>query len=686
MRHSSMAWLMVVGGLCLSWLTLAQVNSVNTANLASLNLVVNPSFEANFESWVGVATRSDEDARDGVFSAEVQQLSQSLTLPVGAYEVRAWGLVRGAAKGELRFAGVRLQWTQTGFREQMARVNISQDSQLLEVFGENGFLLDFVQVYRVSALEALHGGGTMTDNNLGSVARTTAAYRRGRGLPSGSAELANPTTRDARQWMFAANSIWNTPIGSNAVFVPSGLLPEKHFAFDQDLFFESLAAAPWRNLHPPGNWGQGRCTGASNSNLFGQIQLADDVLIADATQTPYQTPNNASGILQTDGHTLVQLEPMTRCEKGSSTVFGYRATDQDMYGNGLWGGHFGSGLSSLGGTIRHGELLGEHPIRHVLKLKVWGAKYLTFDRTASSHPLNGPGFRFPAIRADFGAGNANQFNAYGVLEPSKSNPIKSMVMGSLLAIPPSQTLESLGIDPKLRLFPVIQKIFVALQNYGAYIDDNTGWEAHYLGAEYGVQEELIAIYGQGLEDNPEVLTAMNKLITALQVVDNNTPFNLGGGGATRVPRAPAFYPAAPELKQKSLNRSFWKFDAFNTRNGSSTRFITDGKADTAWRSGRGQGAFQDIIIDLGKTESFHKIKLISGEFNSKTYHSWGRDLLIETSSDRKNWRVVAGSAGAPILELRFKPVLARFVRITQTNRNDPGVEWAISDLQLLESP
>ena len=683
MVYSRTAWVLVSLAL-LSWLALAQVNSLNTATLAAQNLVLNPSFEAALEPWVGTATRSTVNARDGALAVLNPNLSQTLKLEAGDYEIRAWGEVVGAARGRLQIGTAKLMWDRAGFREGVTRVRLPDGPVRLEVRGENGFLLDFVQLYRVAALEAVSTSptGGSVSNSKGSVQQTTDAYRIGAGVPSTS--LGTPTSREATQWMFSADSIWNTPIGANAVYVPSGLQAEKVFAFDQDLFFTALTTAPWRSLHAPGNWGKGRCGGANQNNFYGKLQLEDTVLVADATETPFQTPNNASAILQPDGRTLVQLEPMTRCERGSDKLFGYRATDQDIYGDGLWGGHFGSGLSSLGGTLRQGELIGEGNIRHALKIKVWAAKYLTFTRTDVTHPINGAGFRWPAIRSDAGAGTAGSFNAYGTQEPARSKPIKGMVMGALLAIAPNITLESLGFDKTQKLFPVIQKLFNALQNYGAYIDDNTGWAANYFGAEYGVQEELQKVYGQGLEDNPAILGEVNKLFTALSLVDNNAPNNIGGGGTRRAPSAPPFSQAAPI--EASLPRESWKIDAFHTLDGSRTSFMTDGKADTAWRSGRGQGAFQDIVIDLGKPQSFNAVRVISGSIGTTTYHSWSRDTLFEVSNDRQVWTVVAGSAGAPTLELRFEPTSARYLRLTQTNRDAAEREWAIQDLQLLVKP
>lgn len=48
--------------------------------------------------------------------------------------------------------------------------------------------------------------------------------------------------------------------------------------------------------------------------------------------------------------------------KTGSHIVGYLwTTDEDLYEEGIGGTHWGSGLSSLGGSIRSGELLVTHP-------------------------------------------------------------------------------------------------------------------------------------------------------------------------------------------------------------------------------------------------------------------------------------------------------------------------------------
>ena len=662
---------------------------VTTGNLSEANLVRNSSFERGLESWDGSGTLNLDSARDGLNSLRLnadEQRSQVLKLEVGqVYELRAWGKVTSGKASVAVLMGntpVSLTFDGANWQEKKLEFTASESTARLELHGTTGgdFLVDFVQLYSKARLEAMSKQVQQTLEVVsvkGSVALTTAAYRKGTGKPSVTVSLEQPKSRNPRLWPFAKDSIWNSPIGSGAVYIPARLEPAETFSFDQDLVLEAGTNAVWREVYLPGNWGRGRCLGAGGQTLRGQVLLPDGLTVADATDEPNETPNNAAAILAPDGRTLVQFEPMTRCE-GNGPIFGYRATDQDLYGAGLWGGHFGSGLSSIGGTIRQGELLGDGPIRHALKLKLWAKKYFRFDRTSTT-----PGFRWPAIRADASAGDPNAPSAYGKLEPAKSNPVKGLVMGSLLAIPPTLTLESLQIDPKLKLYPVIRKLFVALQNYGGYVDDDTNWDAHYLGVEYGVNEELQAVFGEGLEaGGKDTLEAINKLFVALSLVNNNSPVSIGGGGMPLAPLAPDFDKTAPTSKLRALERKGWTLDAFASAEKHPVGRMIDGRAGTFWRSGRPQGSFQDVRINLGKAFTLRQMRMISGAFGQESYHRWAKDFVLETSMDGKNWTVVAGAGGAPSMVLSFKPIQAQHLRITEMNP-DAG-DWAISDLQFYE--
>lgn len=329
--------------------------------------------------------------------------------------------------------------------------------------------------------------------------------------------------RDKHQQPFACDSIWNTPIGANAKYVPANIQPAGYTSGDEDYYIvttESDPLVPWYN---PESWMPGRCS-TIGKGRNGYLHVPQDLIVPDAIET--NTPNNAAAFLQPDGKTLIQMSPLARCETGG-TVFGYVTPSyphhhENIYGQGITGGHAGSGLSSIGGTIRLGELISDQPIRHALKIEVFANKYLY------NQP---PGYRWPAVRADVYA--YNNYYADGKMQYGGSNP--SLVMGSLLAIPPQITEASL----KLQTIPG-RKLFFTLQNYGGYIADDTLWDANAIAIEQGINEEFASHYHYSFDsDAGSFHDDINKLFQALQIVDNNIPESIGGGGKPRQPLAPA---------------------------------------------------------------------------------------------------------------------------------------------------
>src|SRR3989442_5508548 len=92
-----------------------------------------------------------------------------------------------------------------------------------------------------------------------------------------------------------------------------------------------------------------------------------------------------------DGRTLTQGQPLARCTAGGPATMWWSVTN-DLYGTGIDGGHGGSGLSSLGGTIRLGELVPGGVIRHVMKMNLYGLNNYYYGTTQ--------GYRWPASQAD----------------------------------------------------------------------------------------------------------------------------------------------------------------------------------------------------------------------------------------------------------------------------------------------
>ena len=338
---------------------------------------------------------------------------------------------------------------------------------------------------------------------------------------------AGQPKRDPWLWPFAQNSIWNMPIGSNAVYVNANIGLAGFVGVDDEYMYIVPEGSPERNIYGPHTWND-RCPIEDADKYQGKMQIPDDLLMPDATGS--ETPNNVATFLQPGGSAVISLAPFTRCTAGG-TVFGWKRPDLDIKGEGITGAHWGSGLSGFGGSIRKGELQGSEPIRHALKIDIWGQKYLYY----ASDRL---GYRWPADRAD---NYAAETWGYMRQDPQLGNPNKAIVQGSLLAIPPSVTEASLNL-----VTPPAKKIFKALQDYGAYIVDDAAWDAHYICAEKGVKEETEAQYGIGMHGySGDFHDDINKLMQALKVVDNNASDNIGGGGVPRAPLAPAFIDTPP---------------------------------------------------------------------------------------------------------------------------------------------
>ena len=173
-----------------------------------------------------------------------------------------------------------------------------------------------------------------------------------------------------------------------------------------------------------------------------------------------------------------------------------------LYGDGRYGCHGGSALSGVGGSLRPGELSGPDPIRHALKFNVYAKRFLSCTNN---------GYRWPAYRAD----------AYMDCSSYGGN-VPAMRMGSLLALLPSVNCDTVVSSRQAR------KLCVAFQDYGAYVVDDTYWDVHAIALDENAE------FGDGGSFDSD----MQRLFQMLQVVDNNSPSSIGGGGTPRAPLAP----------------------------------------------------------------------------------------------------------------------------------------------------
>lgn len=285
----------------------------------------------------------------------------------------------------------------------------------------------------------------------------------------GTSEGNCPETRDKYVQPFHSNSIWNRPIGRHARYVDAGLKRGRALTgitLDEDMII--LAPnAPKKRLTKTGWEHHTRCL-AGGEDLYPGLRVP----IPDNYQTTFHgtTPNMAGAIMLSDNE-ILQNQPLHVCEAGGTagSAFKYPTVEIDANEESRWGAHGGSSLSSIGGTLRCGELTRGNPqIRHALKINVFANKYLL--KCSYGKPYDDS----LIYRADAYA-CSNSAIAYG-----GSNP--SVRMGSLLALKPEFDLNSLKTIPG----QILAKAFI---EYGAYIVDDTARDVYAIPTAHEVVEQ-----------------------------------------------------------------------------------------------------------------------------------------------------------------------------------------------------
>jgi hypothetical protein len=342
-----------------------------------------------------------------------------------------------------------------------------------------------------------------------------------------------PGERDPRQQPFASASIWNTPIGSEAAYVPANLraipgggwtwgLPypdTDHLVFTPD--------APMREIqYSDVGWDGGdRCPATEPENVLATVPMPDDFLV------PNLTTNAAAAFLLPDERTIVQVQPLARCSAGGIGTALVRAPDGDLYGDGIEGAHGGSGLSTLGGALRVGELRPGDATgpRHALKVTLYMKEAFRCETEEAC-------YRWPAVRGDSYA-----VGWYGTGDDNPNEANAALVMGALLALPPSVDIEALGLETE-----AARLLAWTLQNYGAYVVDDSYDAAFVMGAADGPDGSFAAQFEED-HDQPFTQTSdsgmgwtedLQELLPLLSIVDNNAADSVGGGGTPRQPLAP----------------------------------------------------------------------------------------------------------------------------------------------------
>lgn len=351
-------------------------------------------------------------------------------------------------------------------------------------------------------------------------------------LSSYSQELRNPYL-----WPFSKTSIWNMPIGSAAEYTPQPVNPNHidGIMVDADI----IIITPDNRTMPV--YGTEYCWTTETNRTTRCIKYNDKVHIRLPIPANYITtfygsrPNNPGVIVTSNGRSLVQTQPFQTCGDDYATT-GIRKSDPndilryediDILAEGIEGMHGGSGLSSLGGAIRVGELApGSEPMRHALKISFPGEYYLFFDHTRNK------GYRWPARKHD-----TNAESAY-----NGDNP--EALQGCLRAIPAWIDVDTLGLETEPG-----KKLAWTLQNYGAYQVEGVPWARMMIAVEDGPAGDVAANFKKDWGYDMVTLNKSNpwfrdmiRIMDLLHVISNNGPDSIGGGGEPIQPLAPDFIP------------------------------------------------------------------------------------------------------------------------------------------------
>lgn len=375
--------------------------------------------------------------------------------------------------------------------------------------------------------------------------------------------------REAFRWPYSKNSPWNMPIGTKAVYVPAGITAtierwgdyqDGALIFGVDPNFNVLTRTddPLATIYE-GDYHSCAVVMPTPEFYAGptpwQVHVPYDFLTLPFDRYAANDANLSSAFVQAD-ESIVQLNYTGRCQSGGPLVgtpiwkfmAGHRSAqeirdDQRLRdGMGIYGGHGGSALSAHGGNLRKGELLGDQPIRHALSLDIWGLFLFYTDQCDDSYGTC-RGYRWPAATND---GAASQGTSCPVCGYYGSVP--DFRMGSLLALLPTDTEGEFELRT-----PEGAQLFHALQDYGAYVVDDTGWRRTDFNMDVEAIQEYEAArghafgssnggFGQESQQQLDLYHDLLALVTRLHVIANNGPSSIGGGGRPRLPLAPDFAP------------------------------------------------------------------------------------------------------------------------------------------------
>jgi hypothetical protein len=336
----------------------------------------------------------------------------------------------------------------------------------------------------------------------------------------------SPAKRNVFLQPFASTSIWNTPIGSDAVYVAANIVAPSNLSMDESQIVFGPSSPLQQIYTNTVGWSGGsadRCAATQTLYTGARSQLPIPIdAVFNATNLPDGTPNASTAVLLQDRETLWQSQPAVICSAGGPISSQYTVAETSLYGDGIYGSHGGSHLSALGGVIRMNEIIpGDSPIVDGVADVMRHALCIQFD--AGVFGAFGTGPFWPATNQD------------GAAE------------GLLVALLPTFDFNGLQTPPA-------RSIAWTLINYGAYIVDSTAWDDMAFCTEFSFADSSVnvtsgrtvdqfqSVWGYSMSAFPANSTPFGRdiqaIATSLHVITNNTPSSIGGGGTPRQPLLP----------------------------------------------------------------------------------------------------------------------------------------------------
>lgn len=137
--------------------------------------------------------------------------------------------------------------------------------------------------------------------------------------------------------------------------------------------------------------------------------------------------------------------------------------------------------------------------------------------------------------------------------------------------------------------------------------------------------------------------------------------------------------AEAAVAAERIRSSFYQVSA--SSNTETARQALDKNVDTRWTSGKPQSGDEWFLVDMVRTAEIAGILLDT----SRSLKDYPRGYEVYAYVDESNpgAPVAKGEGSGPVLEIRFAPVSARFLKIVQTGRVDDGWWWSIDELRVL---